>query len=226
MKAIIVDDEPKAIELLKNYLVHFSQIELVNTFRNGLKAFEYLSSHRVDLIFLDINMPHLSGISFSKMIDSSTKIVFTTAYSEYAAESYEVNAVDYLLKPISLERFTKAMGRVLNENVQTPRKEQENIIIVKSGSKRFRLREEEILYLEKDGNYMIYHLADAKILSRESIRESLRKLPHHFIQSHRSYIVNINKVAATDNDYLMIHQQSIPISNTYKKGLMDLLNIS
>lgn len=113
MKAIIVDDEPKAIELIQSYLSHFSVIELVGTFRNGLKAFQFMSKEPVDLLFLDINMPHLSGISLSKMVSKNTKIIFTTAYPEYAVESYDVEAVDYLLKPISLERFSKTIGKLL-----------------------------------------------------------------------------------------------------------------
>ena len=113
MKAIIVDDEPRAIDLLKGYLRHFNQIEVAATFRNGLKAFEYLSSHPVDVMFLDINMPHISGISLSKMLPNHIKVIFTTAYSEYAVESYEIQAVDYLVKPISLERFTKTISRIL-----------------------------------------------------------------------------------------------------------------
>ena len=100
MRAIIVDDEPKAIELLKNYLQNFQSIELVNTFRNGFKVIEYLAKEKVDLIFLDINMPNLSGVALSKLLPPSTKIIFTTAYSKYAVESYEVDAVDYLLKTI------------------------------------------------------------------------------------------------------------------------------
>lgn len=103
MKAIIVDDEPRAIDLLKSYLEHFSSIELVATFRNGLKAYEYISKERVDLVFLDINMPHVSGISLSKMLPENLQVVFTTAYSEFAVESYEIQAIDYLVKPISLE---------------------------------------------------------------------------------------------------------------------------
>ncbi len=137
MKAIIVDDEPKAIELLKSYLKHFSSIELVGTFRNGLKAFEFMNQEAVDLIFLDINMPHLSGISLSKMIDTKTKIIFTTAYSEYAVESYEVEAIDYLLKPISLERFTKTMSKVLSTTPDTSERKS-NTLMIKSGTKIFR----------------------------------------------------------------------------------------
>jgi two-component system, LytTR family, response regulator len=113
MKAIIVDDEPKAIELLQGYLLHFPQVELMSTFRNGLKALAYMQENPVDLVFLDINMPHLSGISLSKMLEKSIKVIFITAHAEYAPESYDVEAVDYLMKPVSFERFTKAIQKVL-----------------------------------------------------------------------------------------------------------------
>ena len=113
MKAIIVDDEPNAIQLLSSYLSQFSRIELVGSFRNGIKALEFIQENKPDLIFLDINMPHINGISLAKIIDKSCKIIFTTAHSEHAVESYDIGSVDYLLKPISLERFTKAMGKIL-----------------------------------------------------------------------------------------------------------------
>ena len=116
MKVIIVDDEPKAIELLVSYLKHFSNFKLEATFRNGLKALEFLNTNTVDVVFLDINMPHLSGLSLSKMIAPTIDIVFTTAYSEHALESYDVNAIDYLLKPISLERFSKTMAKLIAKN--------------------------------------------------------------------------------------------------------------
>ncbi len=215
MKAIIVDDEPKAIELLKNYLSHFSSIELVATFRNGLKAFEFLSKEPVDLILLDINMPHISGISLSKMLPENVKVIFTTAYSEYAVESYEIQAVDYLVKPISLERFTKSISRVLLS--KTPITEKENqLIFVKSGFETYRLESASILFLEKEGNYMNYHCANQKILARETIHESLEKLPYSFIQTHKSYIVNLENIVSYTSNELTIGKEKIPISETYK----------
>ena len=218
MRAIIVDDEPKAIELIKSYLEHFSSIELVGTFRNGLKAFEFMNQEAVDLIFLDINMPHLSGISLSKMIDAQTKIIFTTAYSEYAVESYEVEAVDYLLKPISLERFTKTMSKVLSENSTSPETQtQPNTLMIKSGTKIFRVDIEAITYLMKDGNYMIYHTGDQKIMARESISEALGQLPDHFIQSHKSYIINSNKINFISREEISVGGSIIPIGNSFKE---------
>ena len=223
MKAIIVDDEPKAIDLLKGYLQHFSGLQLVNTFRNGLKAFEFLSKEKVDLVFLDINMPHISGISLSKMINPETKIIFTTAYSEFAVESYEVQAVDYLLKPISLERFTKAMSKILSLSKKESSQSHENIILLKSGTRLFRVDPNDILYLEKSGNYMTYHLKDQKILARESVQEALEALPGFFIQTHKSYIINIKIVSSLDKEDLNLQNTRVPIGSSYKEKLLESL---
>jgi two-component system LytT family response regulator len=215
MKAIIVDDEPKAIELIEGYLRHFNAIELSATFRNGLKPFEFLNSNPVDLVFLDINMPHLSGIALSRMIPSSTKIIFTTAFSEYAAESYDVQALDYLLKPISFERFTLAMGKVMNRlEVLLP--DETSVKMVKSGSRIYRLDPKDILYLQKDGNYMTYHLQAKKILGRESVAEALESLPAYFIQVHKSFIVNIHQIEFYNKEEVVINGSVIPIGDAYR----------
>jgi two-component system, LytTR family, response regulator len=222
MKAIIVDDEPKAIELLRGYLQHFGSIELVATFRNGLKAFEYISNEPVDLIFLDINMPHISGISLSKMIPRNVKIIFTTAYSEYAVESYEVEAVDYLLKPISLDRFMQAVSKVLNKKIQK-HEAQTNWILVKSGFETFRIDADEIFYLEKDGNYMTYYCENEKIIGRETIQEAIEKLPDSFIQTHKSFIVNLDKVKRFDRNLIFIADYKIPISDSFSQTVFKQL---
>lgn len=222
MKAIIVDDEPKAIELLKSHLEHFRSIELTATFRNGLKAFEYISKEPVDLIFLDINMPHISGISMSKMLPKQIKVIFTTAYSEYAVESYEIEAVDYLLKPITLARFTKSIARIIS-NQQAVLEKENKFILVKSSSEIFRIDSNTILFLKKDGNYMIYHCPDQKIMARETIQESMDKLPATFIQTHKSYIVNIDNVSRYGKNELTVGDKKIPLSDSYRHGVLQRL---
>ena len=222
MKAIIIDDETKAIDLLTSYLTHFNSIELVSTFRNGLKAFEYIAKHPVDLIFLDINMPHISGISLSKMLPDHVKVIFTTAYSEYAVESYEIQAVDYLLKPISLERFTKSVSRIISSN-ESNSSVKTNLILVKSGFETYRLMSDQILYLEKCGNYMTYHCTTQKILARETIQESLNKLPDVFIQTHKSYIVNKEHIVSYDKQSVNIGKKKIQIGDSHKENLLNSL---
>lgn len=224
MKAIIVDDEPRAIDLLKSYLEHFNSIELVATFRNGLKAYEYISIEPVDLIFLDINMPHVSGISLSKMLPDNLKVIFTTAYSEFAVESYEIRAIDYLVKPISLDRFTKSISRVLSHNEPLVDTEvDKKIIHVKSGFETFRLASHLILFLEKDGNYMNYHCANQKIMARETIQESLQKLPDTFIQTHKSYVVNIGKIVSYDKNTLNMGKAKVPVSDSFRDKVFRVL---
>jgi DNA-binding LytR/AlgR family response regulator len=223
MRVIIVDDEPKAINLLKSYLLHFNTIELVNTFRNALKALEFLRVNPVDLVFLDIDMPHLTGITLSKLLNPKIKIIFTTAYSKYAAESYDVEAVDYLLKPISFERFGKAIMKAVNSKVQAAQKTS-RVHLIKSGSKIFRINIDEILYLKKDSNYIIYYFKDKKILARESINDALSNLPEYFVRSHRSYIVNLNKIEFINKDEISINKDLVPIGSAFKELLIAQIN--
>lgn len=224
MKVIIVDDEPKAIQLISSYLSYFSNYELINTFRNGLKALEYLNTHEVDVIFLDISMPHLSGLSLSKMVSTKTAIVFTTAYSEHALESYEVNAIDYLLKPISLERFSKTITK-LTERFESPKPDtaeskDDKAIFIKSGLETHQVRLSEVDYLKKDGNYIYYFSGNDKIMARQSIAEALTFLNNDFIQVQKSFIVNFRKIKSITPDYLLIGTTRIPIGLQFKHALM------
>lgn len=216
MKTIIVDDEPKAIALLEGYLSHFKQFELAGTFRNGLKAFEFMSKHQVDLVFLDINMPHINGISLSKIFDRDTRVIFTTAYSEFAVESYEVNAVDYLLKPISLDRFTRAVTKVLKETPVANTHTDNSIVLVKSGSAVHRVDPGSILFIEKEGNYAVYHMDDRRITARESIADLLEKLPSCFCRVHKSFVINIQKVSSIDRDLLTVGDREIPVGAAFR----------
>ncbi len=223
MKTIIVEDEPKAIELLKSYVQHFAELELVATFRNGLKALTYLNTEPVDLVFLDINIPHITGLSLSKMIHPDTKVIFTTAYSEYAVESYEVNAVDYLLKPITFERFARAVSKVINQSVDPspiPENPSTNILKVKSGSRIYQVKVSEIDYLEKDGNYMIYHCNGQRIYARQSTPEALEVLPAHFMQIHKSFIVNTKRLDFYDKNVVSVVAREIPLGPKYREAFL------
>jgi len=226
MKVIIVDDEPKAIELIVSYLKYFSSFELLGTFRNGLKALEFLNTQTVDVVFLDINMPHLSGLSLSKMITPKTSIVFTTAYSEHALESYDVNTTDYLLKPISLERFSKTMTKLIEKQEQqnnTPStiSDASPTLFVKSGLETHQLHIADIDYLQKDGNYMHYFVAEKKIMARQSIAEALDTLPDNFIQIQKSYIVNLFKINSVTATHVHIGTTQIPMGSQYKSNVLN-----
>ncbi len=228
MKVIIVDDEPKAIELIASYLAHFSKFEIVSTFRNGLKALEFLNNNTVDVIFLDINMPHLSGLSLSKLISPKTNIVFTTAYSEHALESYEVNAIDYLLKPISLDRFSKTITKLINhldnsEKSNANQSEGSKTIFIKSGLETHLINLDEIEYIQKDGNYINYFVNGKKIMGRQSIAEALSLLNDNFFQILKSYIVNFTKIDSVSSDYVVIGENKIPIGSQFKSFVLSKL---
>lgn len=220
MKTIIIDDEPKAIELLQVYCGHFNHIEVIACFRNALKALDFIQNNPIDLIFLDINMPHLSGLSLSKLINKNINVIFTTAYSEYAVESYEVNASDYLLKPISLERFTQAITKLIGKNTKQ-NQTTESFCQIKSSTKMYRVAYNTIKYLEKDGNYMRYHTLTENISTRESIAEALNHLPSNYIQCHKSYIININHIKYLDKDQIKIGTDILPIGMLYKQNILD-----
>ncbi len=228
MKVIIVDDEPKAIELIASYLKHFASFELLATFRNGLKALEFLNTNTVDVVFLDINMPHLSGLSLSKMINAKTSIVFTTAYSEHALESYDVNTTDYLLKPISLERFSKTITKLIDKQEQqnnpvTNTFETPATLFVKSGLETHQVKISDIDYLQKDGNYIYYFVSGKKIMARQSIGEALETLPENFIQIQKSYIVNFSKIDSVSTNYIIIGETQIPMGSQYKSFVINKL---
>ena len=225
MRAIVVDDEPKAIELIRGYLDHFTKIELVATFRNGLKAFEFIASNPVDLIFLDINMPHLSGMSLSKMLPDTIRVVFTTAYSEYAVESYDVKATDYLLKPISLERFGRCITRLLDMEGTTDQQVEQGIIHIKDGAEIYRVNKTDCLYLKKEGNYMRYFTLERNIMTRQTIGEALDLLGSNFTQVHKSFIVNLAKVESFNSSALRIGNREIPIGESYALNFRKLVSI-
>ncbi|NNF35923.1 MAG: response regulator transcription factor [Saprospiraceae bacterium] len=218
---IIIDDEPKAIDLLKLYTDRHEDISVVGAFRDPIEAIRFLESHLVDLVFLDINMPKINGISLAKIIDKKSQIIFTTAYSEYAVESYDIGAVDYLLKPISYERFYKSIDKVRNQI----KKQQLNssFILIKSGNTSHRIEANHILFLQKDGNYIFYHTSSIRIMARESTSEALDKLPDQFIRVHKSFIINLNCVSKFTNENITIDSHEIPIGESFKKATHKIL---
>ena len=224
MKVIIVDDEPKAIQLLSSYVEQFAELELVGTFRQPLQALEFLRAHAVDLLFLDINMPRFSGLSLARVVDPGLHIIFTTAYAEHAAESYEIGAENYLLKPISLPRFAEAVTRLLARRsapVPPTAERREPVVVLKSGTRWYRLPVAEIDYLEKDGNYMHYHAGEQRIMVRQTIAEALDVLPEDFVQIHKSFVVPVRKIAFVDTDQVAIGTHRLPLSTRYKAALLD-----
>jgi len=224
MNVIIVDDEPMAIDLINSYLAHFADFNVKATFRNGLKALAYLNTKEVDVVFLDISMPHLSGLSLARMIGPTTAVVFTTAYSEHAVESYAVDAVDYLLKPISLDRFSKTITKLLTRSVDNRPPEPGNAtetILLKSGLVTHRVKTTSLLYLEKDGNYIHYVFPDKKIMARQSIATAIKTLPGNFVRIHKSFIVNLKEIDSLAAGYVMLGEHRLPTGARFRSILLE-----
>ena len=231
--AIAVDDEPKALELIQIHAAKVPFLNLKQSFRDALKALDWLQHNPVDLIFLDINMPNLSGLKFKTLIGSKSRVVFTTAYSEYAVESYALNAVDYLLKPIPFERFLKAVLKAkdlmrldgIAPSVNTvPNEPGGKQIYVKSGTKLVRLDIDEILYLEKDGNYVLFFTKERKVLSRLNMTQVMEVLPENlFFRIHKSYIIALKHIEVIEHGHVLINGKKIAIAKTYKEALFEKL---
>ncbi|MEQ8422736.1 MAG: LytTR family DNA-binding domain-containing protein [Arenibacter algicola] len=213
IKCLIVDDEELARSLLKTYIAKVNFLELVADFENPLDAIKVLKEKKIDLLLLDIQMPEIKGTDFAKMIPPGTQVIFTTAYSEYALEGFELNAIDYLLKPITFERFLKAINKIKTD---TDQETTEDSIVVKSGYDLHKIKFDSILYIESDSEYVIYHTPQGKIMSNQSLSALEKKLPvQSFMRVHRSYIVNKAKVNALKGRDLLIEKAIIPVSASY-----------
>jgi DNA-binding LytR/AlgR family response regulator len=230
IKCLIIDDEPLAIDVLKTHLKQISEIELLGTFQDSLKAFEFVKDHRIDLIFLDIEMPVLTGVDFVKSLESPPKIIFTTAHRDYAIDGYELNVVDYLLKPISFIRLFKAINKykvlVGSHTSETPKevKTSNDHIYVNSNKKFIKISFDEILYVESIKDYVRIHLVDGqKVITKGTIGNFLEKLPQEFLRIHRSYVVNTNKVTAFTSLDVEIGTKEIPIGASYKNETINFL---
>lgn len=225
-RCIIVDDEPFARELMASHLAHFENFEIINSFENALKAYSFLEHHSVDLIFLDIEMPLMKGNDFLKKLKNPPKIIFTTAYREYAVEGYELNVIDYLLKPITFDRFFVSIEKF--KQVQTPRKESfpasENHIFITIGSKNIKIIFDEILYIESLKDYITIHLENGKshhVKQNISVFEKL--LNAEFIRVHRSFIIQTKKITAYTKNEIEISSVEIPIGISYKESWLNYL---
>ena len=222
LKCITIDDEPRALEILEDYIDQVPFLELLVSFRNPLKAFQYLKLNYVDLVFLDINMPNMSGIEFIKTLTQRPHIILTTAYSEYAVQSYGLDVLDYLLKPIEFSRFFKAASKAL-DNLEKPNidiDEKSSIaksVFVKDGNQLVKVNPENVLYIEATGNYQSIHKEDGTLLSLIQMNELLKLFKNsRFVRVHKSYAVNIDKIESIENNRIKIKGKLIPIGQTYK----------
>lgn len=229
IKCIIVDDEPIARSILETHLKKMDIVEIEASCKNAVEAFNAISSNEIDLVFLDINMPEIDGLSFAKSITADIKIIFTTAYREYAVDGFDLQAVDYLLKPISFERLSQAVRRVVDSqevvqvNEPNGQKEKE-FMFVRADRKMVKIDYNDINYIESLGDYVKIHLTDKTIVTRESITNIEAKIPaSDFIRIHRSFIISISKIEIFTNEFVEVGRQAIPISRTYKKDVLNRL---
>ena len=235
-RCIIIDDEPLAIELIKSYLTKFDNLELVSTCQNAIDGLSLLKSEQVDLVFLDIQMPMLTGIEFLKSLSQPPKVIFITAYREYAIESYELEVVDYLLKPIGFPRFFKAVEKFFKTQEKTVIKEVASTIPVQSSQevsqeyiyvnmnkKHYKIEFDAVLYIESLKDYVRIHTKDQVVTTKEKIGDFANLLPSYFIRTHRSYIVNSKKVTAYTAQDVEIGTLEIPIGISYKQQVLEML---
>lgn len=235
VKCLIVDDEPLAIRLIENHISKIDALEVLGSCSNALKAFEIINTQQIDLLFLDIKMPNISGVDFIKTLKNPPKTIFTTAYRDYAIESYDLQVVDYLLKPITFERFFKSVEKFLRErqsreHAEYSQKPKENaiedFIVVKSGSKYCKILLKEILYIESLKDYIKIHMTNGKfIVSKYKIgdfEQDMARLP--FIRVHRSFIINQEKITAFTTNDIEIAAVQIPIGSSHKEKVITFLD--
>jgi len=230
IKCIIVDDEPMAREILVSYVEKISNLELIKSCKNALEVFEVINAQKIDLLFLDINMPEVSGLSLAKMIGKESKVIFTTAYRDYAVEGFNLKAVDYLLKPITFDRFLEAVTTffdTISVAEELPKENQHittNFFFVRSERKMVKVNFDEILYVESLSDYIKICTQKSTIITRETITNVEAKLPsQQFLRVHRSYIVSLKRIDSYTNEFIEITQKAIPISRKYKDVVLKKL---
>ncbi|MGI8581132.1 MAG: LytR/AlgR family response regulator transcription factor [Chitinophagaceae bacterium] len=234
ISCLVVDDEPPALEVLKNYIASVHSLELATTCIDAVEALNFLQKHSVDLLFLDIQMPQILGTDFIRTLKHPPKVIFTTAFRKYAVEGFELDAVDYLLKPISFERFLKAVNKVMdasllpldnkfNTTIQ-PGNYNDAFISLRSDRKNLKVSLNDILYIESLKDYIKVVTGNKTIVTKQSISSIEETLPKdQFIRIHRSFIVSINKIESYTADLLFIAKYELPISRSYRLQVDNLL---
>ena len=237
MKCVIIDDEPLAVDLLKDFVSKVDSLELISTFNNAIDAVSFINQTNIDLIFLDIEMPHFSGIEFLNTIEKKPLIIFTTAYSDYAVEGFNLGAVDYLVKPIPFHRFLKSVVRAqqvfnpatavqsISENI-TPESEQD-FMFVRAEYENIKMNSSDILFIEGLKDYVKIYTTDNKfILTLISLIKLENLLSSKgFSRIHRSYIINIKHVKSIQKNKVLISDKRIPISESYKTSFFEKINL-
>ena len=237
-RCLIVDDEPIARKIIRTYIEQLPNLECVGECKNAFEALEQINrDETIEIVFLDINMPNISGISMVKILTRKLQIIFTTAYSEYAVESYELNAVDYLLKPFLFERFAqavfKALERLRDFSIAQRLSEHpiaESTLFIKSNGKNYPVLIEEILYCEALKNYTKIKMINGKtyvpLISISKFEEEISLLSNYFLRIHRSFLVSKKHIQAIGANYVMIEKDKIPIGDQYKELFLSQVGIN
>lgn len=237
MNVIIVDDEPLAQDVLETYIGQLPNLTLVQKCNNALEANEALNNHDIDLIFLDIQMPQITGIEFVKSLSNPPLVIFTTAYSNYAVDGFELNAIDYLLKPISLDRFMKAVNKASEQHDLRNQESSfggsdhgdDNFVFVKADKKLIKVNFSDILYIEGLKDYVIIRLEASRVITLQTMKSLEEKLPdNQFRRIHRSYIVALDKIQAIVGNMVELTEKGqtkhLPIGKNYRDELLELVN--
>jgi two-component system LytT family response regulator len=225
IKCVLIDDEPLAIKVLQNYFVNFTDFEVVATFNNSLEALDFLNSTPVDAVFLDINMPMMTGFELISLIENKTKVIITTAFREFAAESYDLDVLDYLVKPIPLPRFIKCINKITTEfnvknNIKVETAKGDSHIFIKVDKKMMKINIEEILFIEGMKEYIKVVTPDKTYITHKSLTSLSEELPaDRFLRIHKSYVIALNKVKSIEGNRIQIQSYTIPIGRNYSKDV-------
>ena len=230
LSCLIVDDEPLSIRIIEKYITDLPALEIKGKCTDAFQAMEYLKKESIDLIFLDINMPKLSGLGLLKTLSNPPMAILTTAYPEFAVEGFELNVLDYLVKPFGFERFLKAVDKAMT-NKEIEQKLQHNTtaesgsLLIKADRKLYKVKHADILYLQAYGDYVKIFTEQGMLMPKEKLQELVQKLPQRdFMQVHRSYVVALSRIEFIEGNLLRLGEENIPISNKYRQLVMDYFN--
>ncbi|WP_282031771.1 LytR/AlgR family response regulator transcription factor [Winogradskyella eximia] len=222
ISCIIVDDEPSSQRVLKYFIDETTVLDLKATCSNTAEAFKFLQlNNTIDLLFLDINMPKQTGLDFYKSLKSPPEVIFTTAYSQYAVDGFEVNAIDYLLKPIAYERFLMAINKVIKNKMTT----NNDFLILKENKVLHKVFYTDIQYIEALGDYVKVHTTEKTIVTHSTFSKFMSSLPDNFLRIHKSFCINLNKMNRLSGNQITIDTHTIPIGQTYKDSVLKVLNL-
>lgn len=228
INCIILDDEPMAVALLSKYVDKIQSLNLVKATTNPFEVLEFTNNNSVDFIFIDIQMPELTGIQLMEMLGNKTKFVITSAYSEYALQGYEHNVIDYLLKPVSFDRFYKGVVKVQEvfkeqtfTNVIAAEEKSDEFLFVKTDGKLIKINLNDLQFVEGLKDYLYLHLKNEKLIVLDTLKDFELKLPNNFMRVHKSYIVRLDQIESIERNRIFIQNKIIPVGDTYKTKFQD-----